>query len=103
MSSAGFEFNQSAFDAFDHRATLTGARGLAQSWTGPVFAQTGFDTLEVLDLPHEPARCPGRGLNDFVKFSTDIINTLVDASIEFIFSFNISMFPISDFITQLVC
>ena len=56
LPTAGFEFDQCTFDAFDDRPTFTGPDDFTQRWPGMVFPQTGFDPVKLLDLAQQPAR-----------------------------------------------
>jgi hypothetical protein len=56
LAAAEFEPGQGALEAGDERTALVGADGGAQVRAGAAFAQVFFDAVEMLDLPHDPAR-----------------------------------------------
>ncbi len=59
MAATYLESGQGALEAGDDGAALMGADGGAQAGAGAAGAQIFFDAVEMLDLPHDPARRGG--------------------------------------------
>src|ERR1019366_4164480 len=57
VSSADFEFCQHPLQPVHDGPALVGAHRCTQLRPGPLFTQTGFDLVKMLDLPDDPARC----------------------------------------------
>ena len=55
VSSAGFESNQSALDAFNDGAALTGAHSLRAIADRRGVHASRFNPVKMLDLAHDPA------------------------------------------------
>lgn len=66
------EQKQNFFEPGHDGAAFTGAPGLAQIRAGVLFAQRGFDTVEVLDLPQEPAADLRGRFAGLVKLPADV-------------------------------
>src|SRR5580658_131998 len=70
MLSAALEPKKGALQALDDGPALMGANSFAQSGAGSLFPQSGFNPVEVLDLPHHPTCRFGRLFQGLMELSS---------------------------------